>query len=111
MSRATRPLVTARMLCADMVDILWQDPKTGRTRRAVANLDDISRCGACLMVDCIIPAKTPLQVIHPGGELTGKVIYWVWQELGYVIGIEFDPDCRWSQENYRPQHLFDPRLE
>jgi len=94
-----------------MVDIRWEDPKTGRTRRGVANLDDISRRGACLLVDSIIPAKTPLQVIHPGGELTGKVIYWVWQELGYVIGIEFDPDCRWSQENYRPQHLFDPRLE
>ena len=100
-----------RMLCADMVDVRWEDPKTGRTRRVVANLDDISRCGACLIVARIIPAKTPLRIIYPGGELRGKVAYSAWQELGYFIGVEFDPDCRWSEENYRPQHLYDPSHE
>src|ERR1700676_1940602 len=68
----------------------------------------ISRCGACLLIDCIIPAKTPLRIIHPGGELKGKVTYWMWQELGYVVGVEFDPDCRWSHDKYQPQHLYDP---
>jgi hypothetical protein len=91
-----------RMLCADIVDIRWEDPKTGRLRHTTGNLDDISKSGACLLIDCIIPAKTPLQIAHSRGELTGKVIYWVWQELGYVIGVRFDPDCPWSQENYQP---------
>jgi hypothetical protein len=97
-----------RILCADMVDVRWQDPKTGRLRHATGNLDDISRCGACLLIDHIIPAKTPLRIIHPGGELRGKVTYWMWQELGYVVGVEFDPDCRWSRDKYQPQHLYDP---
>ena len=99
----------SRMLCADMVDVRWEDQKNGRTCLTTANLDDISRYGACLLVDCPIPVKTPLRIAHAGGELTGKVIYRIWQDLGYFIGVEFDPVCQWLQENYQPQHLYDPR--
>ena len=101
--------IEPRMLCADIVDVRWEDQKTGRTRRMTANLDDISRFGACLLVDSAIPVKTPLRIAHAGGELTGKVVYWIWWEVGYFTGVEFDPGCRWSQENYQPQHLYDPR--
>jgi hypothetical protein len=101
----------ARMFCADIVEVRWQDPKTGHTRQAMANLDDISPRGASLGVDYIIAAKTPVRIIHSEGELTGKVIYCLWQDVGFVIGVEFDPDCRWSQDNYRPQYLSDPPLE
>jgi hypothetical protein len=100
----------ARMFCADVVDVRWQDRNTGRTRQVMANLDDISPRGACLRIDCIIAAKTPLRIIHSGGELTGKVIYCVWQDVGFVIGVEFDPDCRWSQENYRPEYVYVPSV-
>ena len=101
--------IEPRMLCADIVDVRWEDQKTGRTRRTTANLDDISRFGACLILDLPIPVKTPLRIAHPSGELTGKIAYCHLREVGYVIGVEFDPDCRWSQENYQPQHLYDPR--
>ena len=37
--------IEPRMLCVDIVDVRWEDQKTGRTRRKTANLDDISRCG------------------------------------------------------------------
>jgi hypothetical protein len=101
--------VEPRMLCADIVDIRWEDQETGRTHRTTANLDDISRFGACLILDLPIPVKTPLRIAHPSGELTGKVAYCHLREVGYVTGVEFDPGCRWSQENYQPQHLYDPR--
>ena len=45
------------MLCADLVDVQWKD-QTGRTRRGVANLEDISRSGACLQVDRPVPLGT-----------------------------------------------------
>ena len=100
------------MLCADMVEVRWEDQKTGRTLCTTANLDDISRSGACFLVDSPIPVKTPLRIAHPGGELAGKVVYCHLREVGYVTGVEFDPGCRWSEENYQPQHLYDPhRLE
>jgi hypothetical protein len=100
--------VEPRMLCADLVDVRWKD-QTGRTRRGVANLEDISLSGACLQVDRPVPLETIFQISYPSGELVGKVKYCVFREIGYFLGIEFDPGSRWSQRHYRPQHLLDPR--
>jgi hypothetical protein len=97
-----------RMLCADLVDVQWKD-KTGRLRRAVANLEDISISGACIQVDTPVPLDTKLRINHSKGELLGRVCYCVYREIGYFLGIEFDPGFRWSIRNFRPQHLLDPR--
>ena len=96
------------MLCADLVDVQWKD-KNGRVRRAVANLEDISLSGACVQVDTPIPAETTLRISYPKGELQGRVCYCVFREIGYFLGIEFEPGFRWSMRQYRPQHLLDPR--
>lgn len=96
------------MLCADLVDVQWKD-KTGRTRRAVANLEDISLSGACLQVDSPIPLQSAVHISYPKGELMGKVRYCVYREIGYFLGVEFDSGCRWSQRSFKPQHLLDPR--
>jgi len=101
--------VEPRMLCADTVDVRWEDQETGRSRRVMANLDDISRFGACLILDCPLPVKASLRIAHSRGELTGKVIYCVLREVGYVTGVEFEPGSSWSPENYQPEHLYDPR--
>jgi len=100
--------VEPRMLCADLVDIQWKD-QNGRTRRGVANLEDISLSGACLQVDRPVALGSALHITYPNGELAGRVKYCVFREIGYFLGIEFDPGSRWSQRDYRPQHLLDPR--
>jgi len=97
-----------RLLCADLVDVLWKD-KGGRTRRTVANLEDISISGACIQVDQPVPLQTILKMSFPKGELQGRVRYCVFREIGYFLGIEFEPGCRWSLRLFRPQHLLDPR--
>jgi hypothetical protein len=100
--------VDQRMLCADLVDIQWQD-RTGRTRRAIANLEDISISGACVQLERPIPLQTMLRISYPNGELQGRVCYCVYREIGYFLGIEFEPGYRWSLRQFRPQHLLDPR--
>ena len=100
--------VEPRMLCADMVELQWRD-KAGKTRRNMANLEDISLSGACLQVDEPIPLQAPVQINYPRGELSGKVRYCIFREIGYFLGIEFDPGVRWSARDFRPQHLLDPR--
>lgn len=100
--------IEPRLLCADLVELQWKD-KTGRTRRSIANLEDISLSGACLQVDRPIPLQVPVRIAYPKGELFGKVRYCVFREIGYFLGIEFEPGCRWSLRIYRPQHLLDPR--
>src|SRR5919112_1486503 len=97
-----------RMLCADLVDVQWKD-KNGRIRRVVANLEDISLSGACLQVDSPIPINTTLRINYPKGELQGRAGYCVFPEIGYFLGIEFEPGFRWSLRQFRPQHLLDPR--
>jgi hypothetical protein len=96
------------MLCADLVDVRWKD-KAGRTRRTVANLEDISLSGACVQVDLPIPLQTTIQISYPNGELQGRVCYCIYREIGYFLGVEFEAGFRWSQRHFRPQHLLDPR--
>ena len=100
--------VEPRMLCADLVDVRWKD-QSGRTRRGVANLEDISLSGACLQVDRPVPQGTTLRMSYPNGELSGIVKYCVFREIGYFLGVEFEAGNRWSQRHFRPQHLLDPR--
>lgn len=100
--------VEPRMLCADFVDVQWKD-KTGRSRRSVANLEDISLSGACLQLEHPIPLQTPIRMSYPKGELTGIVRYCVFREIGYFVGIEFESGSRWSQNQFKPQHMLDPR--
>jgi hypothetical protein len=100
--------VEARLLCSDLVDVEWKD-KTSRVRRCVANLEDISLSGACLQLDRPIPLGSPMRITYPKGELVGTVRYCVFREIGYFLGVEFEDGCRWSQRQFRPQHLLDPR--
>jgi hypothetical protein len=100
--------VETRLLCADLVDVQWKDP-AGQVRRSVANLEDISLSGACLQVDRPVPLGTNFRISYPNGKLSGKVKYCVFREIGYFLGVEFEPGSQWSQRSYRPQHLLDPR--
>ena len=96
------------MLCADLVNIQWTDD-TGRTHRAIANLEDISLSGACLQLDHAIPLNTKLRISYPKGQMEGIVRYCVYREIGYFIGLQFHEGSGWSRKAFKPQHLFDPR--
>lgn len=96
------------MLCADLVDVRWRD-RGGKGRRAVANLEDISTSGACLQLDEQIAAGTSIRVSHSTGDLNGEVRYCVFRDIGYFVGIAFHPGSSWSQEDFKPMHMLDPR--
>jgi hypothetical protein len=100
--------IEMRMLCADLVDLQWKD-KSGRNRRSIANLEDISMSGACLQVERPIPLGTDLRMTYPKGELTGIVKYCVFREIGYFLGVEFEEGVRWTERDFKPQHMLDPR--
>jgi hypothetical protein len=102
--RRTEP----RLLCADLVEVEWRD-KDGKTRRTVANLEDISLSGACLQTEKEIPLYTEVRIRYASGDLSGKVRYCVYREIGYFLGVQFEGDKKWSQRQFKPQHLFDPR--
>ena len=96
------------MLCADLVNVSWKD-LSGRRRKAVANLEDISSSGVCLQLDRPVPRDTLLQISHQKAEFEGQVRYCLYREIGYFIGVQFAPGCRWTPKSYRPRHLLDLR--
>ena len=97
-----------RLLCADLVEIDWKDD-TGRKRRFMANLEDISLSGACLQLESSIPLESNVRIRYSGGDLVGIVRYCVYREIGYFLGVEFMEGCKWNERAFKPQHLFDPR--
>ena len=96
------------MMCADLVDVRWRD-KSGRSRRAVANLEDISASGVCLQVDVQVPLTTVVRISYPQGEFLGVVRYCQFKEIGYYLGVQFEGGSKWSKMRFKPQHLLDPR--
>ncbi|GIU75554.1 MAG: hypothetical protein KatS3mg004_2641 [Bryobacteraceae bacterium] len=97
-----------RMLCADLVDVRWKD-QSGKTRRAVANLEDISFSGACLQLETKVPVGAPMRITYAKGEYSGVVRYCMFKDIGYFVGVQFEPGCKWDEREFRPQHLLDPR--
>jgi len=95
-----------RLLCADMVDVTWQD-RLGRTRQATALLEDISPCGACLQFEVPVPPAAELHMTLSQGTLEGIVRYCVYREIGYFVGVQFAESSRWSRGQFEPQHLLD----
>ena len=98
----------ARMLCADLVHVRWKD-KTGRSQKAVANLEDISLSGVCLQLDSPIPRDTRVEIRHPKAAFEGSVRYCLYRDIGYFLGVQFAEGFKWSRRQYRPSHLLDLR--
>jgi len=96
-----------RLLCAELVQLIWQD-EAGRERRRVANLEDISLSGICLQVESPIAAGTAVVMQYGDGELLGTIRYCRFQDLGYFLGVELAEGSRWSSQHYKPEHLLDP---
>jgi hypothetical protein len=96
----------ARMLCADMVTISWNDAR-GRPHQDTALLEDIATHGACLQVDVALPLDTEITVDHSKARMIGTVRYCVYREIGYFVGVQFTPDSQWSRTKFTPQHLLD----
>lgn len=96
-----------RLFCAELVETEWRD-KTGRLRREIANLEDVSLSGACLQTEEPVMKGTSVVLRYGDGELVGVVRYCVYRDTGYFLGIEFSGGCKWSTKHFRPKHLLDP---
>lgn len=94
------------MMCADVVQATWTD-KDGQEQCADALLENISPSGACLQFETAVPAGVSLRLTFPKGEFVGEVRYCVYQEIGYFVGLKFEPQSHWSRRAYKPRHLLD----
>ena len=95
-------------MCADLVNIEWQD-EDGGIHQDVANLEDISALGACLQVESEIPLRATIRMTVLENEFVGEVRYCVYREFGFFLGVQFEPGVKWNSTEFQPLHLFDPR--
>jgi hypothetical protein len=97
-----------RLLCADLVQLIWCD-YSGQEKRRIANLEDISSCGVSLQLEVPVHVGTHLRIVCDGAELAGTVRYALYRNDAYFIGVELHEDSRWSIQYFVPEHLLDPR--
>ena len=96
----------SRLLCADMVEVHWTPP-SGKSKQAIALLEDISPSGACLQLEIELPVGTEVSWNSSRSEFRGFVRYCEFREIGYFVGVQFAAGSSWSRSSYEPQHLLD----
>jgi hypothetical protein len=96
------------MLCSEIVNLHVQ-VGAGRKRILKANLEEIWPGGAIFWTDIRIRQYKSLFFLGGGFEFRGQVSgQKLFRGLGYLVEIQFIPGCRWSEQKYRPKHLFNP---
>lgn len=98
----------ARLLCADLIELIWSEP-SGQEQRRVANLEDICPGGMSLQLEVPVHVGKRVRVLYREVELVGVVRYAIFRNKAYFIGLELDENSRWSVRHFVPQHLLDPR--
>lgn len=98
----------ARLLCSDLVRLVWVDgPLQGRKEFAV--LENVSLSGASVLAGVPAAEGVRMRIVAPHTGFVGTVRHCHHAGNGYLLGIAFDPGCKWSQTTYVPEHLLDPR--
>jgi hypothetical protein len=95
-----------RYMCSELVKIVTPGAEA-LSVDAVANLEDISPSGACLQLEAAIPVGADIEIVSSACSLKGKVRYCRFVEIGYDVGVEFDPRAAWDRRRFVPEHLLD----
>jgi hypothetical protein len=96
------------MLCSEILNLHLQAGARDE-REMEVNLEEIWSTGALFLTDEPIRPLTSLRFAGGGCEFRGQVIaQTLLRGLGYFIEMRFQPGCAWSEQQYRPKHLFNP---
>jgi hypothetical protein len=92
-------------LCSELVSVLYET-QAGRTRSAIANIEEISASSATLLSDERLPEGKPVAFAAKGHTLQGTVECIEKDEmLGYFAKVKFDPASRWQGRLFIPEHF------
>lgn len=92
-------------MCSELVTISHPD-RRGTWRARVANLEEIGERSAALLAEEPARRGAAIQISCREHELRGIVRSCTpAQTLGYWLEVLLNPQSRWSEEVFRPQHL------
>lgn len=96
--------VLKRHLCSELVSLTCAD--SSEWWYAVrGNLEEIEEWSAVILADIPISPGTKVRIRCETNQLKGTVESFLRDSLGFLIKIRFDPDSRWSERWFTPQHL------
>ncbi len=95
-----------RYMCSELVRVISLSPEQPQSE-TVANLEDISPSGACLQLEEAIHVGTDIEILCSTCRLKGKVRYCRFVEIGYDVGVEFQPRKAWDPGRFLPEHMLD----
>ena len=93
-------------MCSELVTIVTPGADSPPAE-TVANLEDISPSGACVQLEAALPVGTDIEIVCSACRLKGKVRYCRFVEIGYDVGVEFEPRAAWDRRRFEPAHLLD----
>ena len=93
-----------RYMCSELVNILIRhDDHT--VQEAIANLEDISRSGACVHLEKAIRLGADIEIVCSTCRFKGKVRNCRFAGDAYDVGVVFDTPRAWDASQYEPAHL------
>ena len=86
-------------LCSELVSVSWHD-----TARC-GNLEEIGEWTALLLLDDPVPRGAKIRIQCQAHQLCGSVETCTSEPpLGFFVAVRLDPDSRWSEKWFTPQH-------
>ncbi len=94
-----------RLMCSDLVTVVVLGAENAAA--GTGNLEDISPSGACVQLEAALEVGTDIEIVCSTCRLKGKVRYCRFVEIGYDVGVEFEPRAAWDRRRFVPEHLLD----
>lgn len=98
------PKPTHRHLCSELVSVICSD-QTGWWHAVPGNLEEIAETSALVLTDAHIPRGKKVRIRCETNQLKGVVKSCARELLGFLVEVRLDPDSRWSEQWFTPQHL------
>ena len=96
--------LSQRHLCSHLISVIAQGHKPQPV--IPGNLEEIGEWSALLSTARPIARGTKVRIECAGHQLSGVVQISSFEEsMGYLVEIELDPESRWSEERFSPDHL------
>src|ERR1017187_7276096 len=93
-----------RYMCSELVNILIRH-EDQTVQQATANLEDISRSGACVLLDEAVRLGADIEIVCAACRFKGKVRNCRFAGSLYDVGVAFDDPGAWDARRYEPAHL------
>jgi len=95
-----------RQLCSELVSVACPNQNGERTS-VPGNLEEIGKFSALVLAEAEISKGTRVRVACESNELKGLVRSCTYEpSLGFFVEVKLDPESRWSQQWFKPKHLF-----